>query len=41
MGVGLHSCRTAVKILDHIAKDTKNEIYTKIIEQNKNVCYRG
>ena len=39
MGVGLHSCKTAVKIADYIAKDIKNEIhvFTKIIEQNKPV----
>ena len=34
LGVGLHSRKTAVKIVDHIAKDIKNEIFTKIIEQN-------
>ena len=34
MGVGLHFRRTAVKIDDHIAKDIKTEIFTKIIEQN-------
>jgi len=34
MGVGLHSRTTAVKIVDHTAEDIKNEIFTKIIEQN-------
>ena len=38
MGVGLHSRKTAVKIVDHIAKDIKNEIFTKIIEQNLKLC---
>ena len=35
MGVGLYS---AVKIVDFIAKDIKNEIFTKIIEQNIKIC---
>ena len=34
MGIGLHSRKTAVKIIDHIAKDIKSEIFTKIIAQN-------
>ena len=38
MGVGLHSRKTAVKIVDHIAKDIKNEVFTKIIEQNLKIC---
>ena len=38
LGVGLHSRKTAVKIVDHIAKDIKSEILTKIIEQNLNTC---
>ena len=38
MGVGIHSCKTAIKIVDHTAKDIKNEIFTKIIEQNLKVC---
>jgi len=38
MGVGLHSRTIAVKIVDHIAKDIKNEISTKIIEQNLKIC---
>ena len=36
--VGLHSRRTAVKIVDHIAKDIKTEIFTKTIEQNIKIC---
>jgi len=38
MGVWLHSRKTAVKIVDHIAKDIKNELFTKIIEQNLKIC---
>ena len=38
MGVGLHSRKTAVKIVDHIAKDIKSEIFTKNIAQNLKVC---
>ena len=38
MGVGLHSHKTAVKIVDHIAKEIKKEIFTKIIEQNLKIC---
>ena len=38
MGVGLHSRKTAVKIVDHIAKDIKKEIFTKIIKQNLKIC---
>ena len=38
MGVGLHSRKTAVKIVDHIAKEIKKEIFTKIIEQNLKIC---
>ena len=34
MDVGLYSRKTAVKIIDHIAKDIKNEIFIKIIKQN-------
>ena len=29
-GVGLHSRHTAVKIFDHVAKEIKNDIFTKI-----------
>ena len=38
MGVGLHSRKTAVKIVDHFAKDTKNEILIKTIEHNLKFC---
>ena len=38
MGVGLHSSKTALTIVDHIAEDIKNEIFTKIIEQNLKIC---
>ena len=38
MGVGLHSPKTAIKIVDHIAKDIKSEILTKIIAQNLKIC---
>ena len=38
MGVALHSRTTAVKIVDHTAEDIKNEIFTKIIEQNLKIC---
>ena len=38
MGVGLHFRKTAVKIVDHIAKDIKKKIFTKIIEQNLKIC---
>ena len=36
--VALHSRKTTVKIVDHIAKDIKNEIFTKIVEQNLKIC---
>ena len=38
MGVGIHSRKTAVKIVDHIANGIRNELFTKIIEQNKKIC---
>jgi len=38
MGVGLHSSKTAVKIVDRIAKDIKDELFTKINEQNLKIC---
>ena len=38
MGVGLHSRKTAAKIVDHIAKDIKSEIFIKIIAQNLKIC---
>lgn len=34
MGVGLHSRKTVVKIVDHIAKEIKKKVFNKIIEQN-------
>jgi len=39
MGVGLHSRKTAVKIIGHIAKDITNEIFTKMIEQNLKISH--
>ena len=38
MGDGLHSHKTAVKIVDHIAKKIKSEVFAKITEQNKKIC---
>ena len=38
MNVGLHSRKTAVKRVDHIVMDIKNEIVTKIIEKNLKIC---
>ena len=38
MGHGLHSCKTAVKIVDHIAKEIKSEVFAKLTEQNKKIC---
>ena len=38
MGHGLHSRKTAVKIIDHIAKEIKSKVFSKITEQNKKVC---
>ena len=35
MGHELHSRKTAVKIVDHIAKEIKNEVFAQITEQNK------
>ena len=35
MGAELYSRKTAVKIVDHIAKDIKNEIFAKISERNQ------
>jgi len=37
-GVGLHSSKTAVKIVDRIAEDIKNELITKINAQNLKIC---
>ena len=38
MGHGLYSRKTAVKIVDHIAKEIKSEEFAKITEQNKKIC---
>ena len=38
MGHGLHSCKSAVKIVDHIAKKIKSEVFAKITEQNRKIC---
>ncbi|XP_015675691.1 E3 SUMO-protein ligase KIAA1586 homolog [Protobothrops mucrosquamatus] len=38
MGIGLHSRKTAVKIVDFIAKEIKKEIFTKIVEKNLKIC---
>uniref|UniRef100_A0ABM5GK37 LOW QUALITY PROTEIN: E3 SUMO-protein ligase KIAA1586 homolog n=1 Tax=Pogona vitticeps TaxID=103695 RepID=A0ABM5GK37_9SAUR len=38
MGIGLHSRKTAVKIVDFIAKEIKKEIFTKITENDKKIC---
>ncbi|XP_058030101.1 E3 SUMO-protein ligase KIAA1586-like, partial [Ahaetulla prasina] len=38
MGIGLHSCKTAVKIVDFIAKEIKKQLFTKIIENNLKIC---
>ncbi|XP_063805906.1 E3 SUMO-protein ligase KIAA1586-like [Pseudophryne corroboree] len=38
MGIGLHSRKTAVKIVDFIAKEIKKEIFTKITEHDKKIC---
>ena len=40
MGHGLHSRKTVVKIVDHIAKEIKSEVFAKLTEQNiKNMYY--
>ena len=31
LGVGLHSRHTAAKIVDHVANDIKNDIFTKLL----------
>ena len=38
LGVGLHSRYTAVKIVDHVGNEIKNNIFTKIIKRNRKVC---
>ena len=35
MGHGLHSRKTVVKIVDHIAKKIKSEVFAKITEEHK------
>ena len=37
-GVGLYYRRTAVKSVDHVANETKSDIFNKIIEFNLKVC---
>ena len=38
MGVGIHSRKTAVKIVDHIATQIRKELFTKIIEKSLKIC---
>ncbi|XP_075053943.1 E3 SUMO-protein ligase KIAA1586-like [Mixophyes fleayi] len=38
MEIGLHSRKTAVKIVDFIAKEIKKEIFTKITAKDKKIC---
>ena len=38
MGHGLYSRKTAFKIVDHIAKELKSEVFSKLTEQNKKIC---
>ena len=38
MGAGLHSRKTVVKIVDHIATEIKKEIFCKIMAKNLKVC---
>ena len=38
MGVGLHSRKTAVKIVDHIATQIRKELFSKIIEKSLKIC---
>ncbi|XP_070599993.1 E3 SUMO-protein ligase KIAA1586 homolog [Erythrolamprus reginae] len=38
MGIGLHTCKTALKIVDFIAKGIKKQLFTKIIEDNLKIC---
>ena len=37
MGHGLDSRKTAVKIVDHIAKKIKSKVFAKITEQNRKI----
>ena len=40
MGHGLHSRKTAAKIVDYITKEIKSKVFAKITEQNnKNMYY--
>ena len=38
MGVGLHSRKTAVKIVAHIAKDIRCQIFSKIMNEGLKIC---
>ena len=38
MGHELYFRKTAVKIIDHIAKEIKSEVFAKTTEQNKKIC---
>ncbi|XP_013916028.1 PREDICTED: uncharacterized protein KIAA1586-like [Thamnophis sirtalis] len=38
MGIGLHSCKTAVNIVGFIAKEIKKQLFAKIIENNLKIC---
>ena len=38
MGVELHSRKTAVKIVDHIATQIRKELFTKIVEKSLKIC---
>ena len=38
MGVGLHSRKTAVKIVGHIATQIRKELFSKIIEKSLKIC---
>ena len=37
-GVGLHSRKTAVKIVDHLATQIRKELFTKMIEKSLKIC---
>ena len=38
IGVGLHSSKTAVKIVAHIAKDIRCQIFSKIMKEGLKIC---
>ena len=38
MSHGLHFRKTAVKIIDHIAKEIKSKVFAKLTQQNKKIC---